>query len=222
MDLQQYYEQNKNRLRNSNEYPKLLCSHLFKKFNMKSGDTFLDVGCGVGIQCNNFADLGLDVYGVDDIELEDTNNFTYIRAELAKTRIPFSDNCFDVVFTKSVIEHIVDPEVFLKECKRVLKEGGQLIVLTPDWNTQSDVFYDDPTHVHPYTNTSLKYILELYDFKSVTSEIFTQLPIVWKYSFLNLFTFLSELIPFSIYKFARKNKNFRFAREKMILARAFK
>ena len=222
MDLQKYYEQNKVRLTSSSDYPSLMCKHLCEKFGIKSGSKLLDVGSGVGIQCSNFANIGLEVYGVDNIDLPTSNNFTYVKADLTKNNIPFEDDTFDVVFSKSVIEHIVDPELFLIECNRVLKQGGMLIILTPDWQTQSDVFYDDPTHVHPYTKTSLKYVLELYGFKNVNSEIFTQIPIVWKFKFLKLFTFLCEIIPFSFYKFMRRTKYLRFAREKMVLASAIK
>ena len=37
---------------------------------------------------------------------------------------------FDAVFALEVIEHVVDPEAFLKACKRLLKPGGVLAVAT--------------------------------------------------------------------------------------------
>ena len=72
--------------------------------------------------------------------------------------IPFSDNCFDVIYSKSFLEHIRNPEVFLKEAYRVLKPGGLIISLVPDWETQYKTFFDDYTHVNPFTFISLKNI----------------------------------------------------------------
>ena len=37
-------------------------------------------------------------------------------------------NTFDIVFSKSVIEHIIDPSDFLKECKRVLSSKGSFFL----------------------------------------------------------------------------------------------
>ena len=43
----------------------------------------------------------------------------------------------------------------MKESWRVLKPGGRLIALTPDWKSQMKTFYNDYTHVRPYTVDSL-------------------------------------------------------------------
>ena len=46
--------------------------------------------------------------------------------------IPHKDNFFDVVFSKSVLEHFYKPELLVKEMHRVLKPGGTIITLCPD------------------------------------------------------------------------------------------
>ncbi|MBI4244339.1 MAG: class I SAM-dependent methyltransferase, partial [Planctomycetes bacterium] len=38
--------------------------------------------------------------------------------------LPFMDNSFDYAFSMNVIEHIKDPDTYLKESQRVLKTGG--------------------------------------------------------------------------------------------------
>ena len=58
--------------------------------------------------------------------------------------------------TNSVIEHIYNPNNFLNEIKRILKKNGNLIIVTPNFRFSFKEFYDDPTHVKPYTEESLK------------------------------------------------------------------
>ena len=200
------------------EYPSRLCGYLFRRFGMKQGDKLLDVGCGRGDFAKGFKDLGLEVFGIDrekgnsemlkgiEIRLSDIENDSF----------PFSDETFDIVFSKSVIEHFWKPDNFIKECRRVLKPGGRIIVMTPDWQSQRRIFYDDYTHVHPYTTTSLNGLLKIYGFREVTSEKFYQLPILWKHSWLKIFSKCLQIL--GPVKKIHKNKFIRWSRELMILA----
>ena len=49
--------------------------------------------------------------------------------------LPFDDNGFDCVYGLSVLEHLLNPCKFLREAHRVLKDGGQLVILTPNIST---------------------------------------------------------------------------------------
>ena len=97
-----------------------------------------------------------------------------------------------------------------------------LIILTPDWVTQKENFYDDPTHLHPYTEKSLKMVLSMEGFFSAKSEKFIQLPFVWKYPFLKYLTNLIFLVPYCIFNMLQSIKLIRFSRHKMILGTARK
>jgi len=46
--------------------------------------------------------------------------------------IPIEDACVDLVFSRSVFEHLERPLPVYQELSRVLKKGGQAIVLTPN------------------------------------------------------------------------------------------
>ena len=115
-------------------YPNRLARYLFDRYGIKSGQRFLDIGCGRGEFLRGFIDCGVQGYGVDrslaakkycpEAELRTT--------DLEKDGIPYEDNCFDVIYSKSVIEHFHNPEKLAQEMFRVLKPGGLAITLCPD------------------------------------------------------------------------------------------
>jgi ubiquinone/menaquinone biosynthesis C-methylase UbiE len=47
-------------------------------------------------------------------------------------RLPYKDNTFDGVLCAEVIEHVPSAIEMLKECNRVLKKGGFLMITTPN------------------------------------------------------------------------------------------
>lgn len=61
----------------------------------------------------------------------------------------------------AVIGHIKDPSSILKEIKRVLKNEGLLFIRTPNWQLDFKNFYNDPTHVKPYSPDTIKNTLNL-------------------------------------------------------------
>lgn len=49
--------------------------------------------------------------------------------------IPHESNMYSCVYALSVLEHLLNPCRFLQDCYRVLKPGGQLVLLTPNIST---------------------------------------------------------------------------------------
>jgi SAM-dependent methyltransferase len=87
----------------------------------------LDAGCGSrATLVERFAKMAT-VYGVD-LDCIDCGNIR--RADLAE--LPFPDAMFDIVYSRSVWEHLTDPEKVMSEVGRVLKPGGLLILTTPN------------------------------------------------------------------------------------------
>lgn len=53
------------------------------------------------------------------------------------TRMFFPDGCFDAAFSRSVFEHIADPEAALAETVRILRPGGCAHVVVHLWTSDS-------------------------------------------------------------------------------------
>ncbi len=99
------------------------------------GGELLDVGCGGGAQLVQMRSLGWRVVGVDPDEravamATRDHGLDVRRGTLEEQRFP-SDR-FDAVILSHVIEHVHDPMDLLRECGRVLKPGGRLVVVTPN------------------------------------------------------------------------------------------
>ena len=197
------------------DYPEQLCSYLFQSFDFKKGMKMLEPGCGRGEFLNNFKNLGLDVVGVDispeAIEIE--NGFEVKLCDIEKEKLPFDDNSIDIIYSKSFIEHLHYPERYLEEAYRVLKPNGIFLTLTPDWQSNYKIFFDDFTHRTPFTSMALTDAYKMYGFREINVYKFRQLPIVWKYPILNYFcAFVSPFVPVRT-----QNKFFRWSRELMLI-----
>jgi len=94
----------------------------------------LDLGCGNGLLFSHLRDTQLQLTGVDiveeQLELAKKNNpnATFVAEDVCKYS---SSEKFDVVTSLDVIEHLYDPESYLLNIKRLLKNDGILILTTP-------------------------------------------------------------------------------------------
>lgn len=211
-------------------YAQKLVRYLIKKFNIKKGDSLLDIGCGSGLITKCFLDEGILAYGID-ISHDARKNISEDKLtiyDLQKSNYPFPNENFDFVFSKSVVEHLINPDILFDETFRILKKNGVLICMTPSWKHSFDeAFYIDHTHVTPFTKYSLKVACELSGFVA-KCEYFYQLPIVWKYPIMNIIRFIIQKTPIPYRPFSdvfwpdNINKVIRFSKEAMLLCKAEK
>lgn len=211
----------------AHEYPQQLCNYLTKRF-FTPGKSLLDIGSGRGNALVAFKRAGLDVKGVDK-----NNECTIIlpdmdvrKCDLDKKDLPFNSKTFDYVYSKSVIEHIYNTQHFVEEIYRVLKFGGVAVQLVPDWRTDQKTFWDDPTHVKPFTRVGFQRAFIFGGFVDVRCERFYQLPFLWKYPNLIFIRHLVSLLP-SHFKWKDKEKTIqriliRHSKECMLLLSAHK
>jgi SAM-dependent methyltransferase len=208
-------------------YPEKLIKFLKKKYSLEKTSKILEMGCGRGEFLNEFTKLGMDGFGIDlsNFAKDYCDNAEIKVVDISKNPVPYPDNSFDIVFSKSFIEHFYYPEEIFKEAYRVLKPSGILINLTPEWNYIYKSFYDDYTHRTPFTKKSLEDIHHITGFKNVEVQSFKQLPILWSNNFIirNIFSVMSELTRLLVpEKFRMTNKWFRFSKELMLLSSAVK
>jgi ubiquinone/menaquinone biosynthesis C-methylase UbiE len=106
-------------------------------FDGYRGKTLLEVGCGAGIDLIRFARGGAVVTGVDlasvSIELA-RKNFAHngLEANLQVMNgeaLTFADDSFDVVYAHGVLQYTADAAQMARELRRVLKPGGEAIVM---------------------------------------------------------------------------------------------
>ena len=203
------------------KYPDQLTKHLGSRFNMKAGQKLLDVGCGRGDFLRGFFRYGLKCYGVDQTSCaKKICPEAEVKVADLGQGLPYEDNTFDFVYSKSVIEHFYHPERLAAEMYRVLKPGGTLIALTPDWEEVYQVFFKDFTHRTPFTSTSLEYFLKIHGFANVQVEQFRQLPILWKMPWLNIFSILTAMLTPRF--FGKYSKFVFFSKEVMLLGQGGK
>jgi SAM-dependent methyltransferase len=128
--------------------------------------------------------MGLKVTGVDlsPSSKQACEPHEVFVSNIEKNPLPFSDNSFDLIFSKSVIEHLRSPIELMEEAYRVLKPGGAAIIMTPSWvHNYSGSFYLDHTHVSPFTRPSLRDIALMTKFENVFVQHFYQLPFLWRF-----------------------------------------
>ena len=203
-----------------NEYPDRLACYLFERFGMRSGQKILEPGCGRGEFLNGFRKLGMSCFGVDLSPEAGTmlEGVEVIQTDLERDPLPFEDETFDYIYHKSLLEHLWYPDRFMKEAFRILKPGGSLISLVPDWESNYKTYFDDYTHRTPFTIVSMENIYRMCDFTQVKVVKFRQLPLVWKYPVLNLIC--ATISPFIAVR--SKKKILRWSRELMLVGSGIK
>jgi SAM-dependent methyltransferase len=204
------------------QYPDKLARYLSSKYKLPKGGKILDLGCGRGEFLRGFIRCGLNGYGVDRSSMAKSicPEAEILQSDLENEPLPYKDDSFDVVFSKSVLEHFYYPEKLVQEVYRILNPGGLVITMVPDWESVYKTFYDDYTHRTPFTLTSLKNIFSIKGFDEVKVEKFRQLPFLWAMSWLWPLPVLISLIAPKVFK--SHIKMVRFSKEVMLLSSAVK
>lgn len=133
----------------------------------------LEVGVGTGKLMSSLKDKGYNIKGIDS---------SPIAAEIAgaivgnATSIPFGNELFDCVLGISIIEHLNEGDglIFIKEIHRVLKKGGGVFLVTPNYSSPFRIIkrnnwyaYTDKTHLFYYTPKSLRNLLKANGFSEI-------------------------------------------------------
>jgi len=110
--------------------------------SMKNID-LLDIGCGDGYFLGCLSkELGgkCALHGIDysEFQLErakkrvgDEATFKQVNLE---DGIPYEDFTFDIIYAGELIEHLYNPDTFIREVFRILMNNGAFVVSTPNIN----------------------------------------------------------------------------------------
>lgn len=115
-----------------------------------AGKRILEVGSGCGsLQAYGRAVHGLDLHGIEPASQDDFSTTMAVCHLLldhhhlphdvvrnaAGEAIPHPDDSFDIVYSSNVLEHVGDPAAVLAESIRVLKPGGVLCCVVPNYGS---------------------------------------------------------------------------------------
>lgn len=109
---------------------------------LREGGSCLDCGASEGAWQEQLAHTiqlpSTRYYGVEwsprCVAEAQTKGLNVVQGDLNKP-LPYPDQMFRCVFGLSVLEHLLYPCAYLRECYRTLESGGKLVILTPNIST---------------------------------------------------------------------------------------
>jgi SAM-dependent methyltransferase len=123
-----------------------------------AGARILDLGCGSGSGTANLASGAARVVGIDRVAPDPDSRSAgahFCRADIAG--LPVRAHSFDAVVSFQVIEHLADPDPYLRAIAALLVAGGTALLSTPNRRLSDGV---NPYHVHEYLSGELRDLLE--------------------------------------------------------------
>lgn len=138
--------------------------YMFKHIDLNN-KMILDIGSGLGgVEIYLAKKYSLQITGIDPVlrlvtiakahaskkSLSGTVNFKHITSN----NYPFENDSFDIVFAKESLLHVENKKDLFKEIFRILKPGGQVIIL--DWITESHVLGKNIKEMMETDNLDLK------------------------------------------------------------------
>jgi 2-polyprenyl-3-methyl-5-hydroxy-6-metoxy-1,4-benzoquinol methylase len=184
------------------------CEYIMNMINAKyisSNDRFLDIGCAAGFFLSATQKRGFKSYGIE-ISKEGSNfakekfGINILADDLLNLSREYEEY-FDFISMFHVLEHLNDPNMYLKKIYRILKPGGHLIIEVPNIKSIDRFFsinlirtLQPPQHLYVFDYNNLSKILKENGFIIVIKEVY----------FSNV---IGELLKKTLY-FFKKNKLF--------------
>ena len=133
---------------------------LFEWLELSSKDKYLDIGVGgSGYTIIETSRKGIFSVGIDvsfegikkakyfaEVELKDTKLYNFIVANAE--HLPFKNETFDKISAISVLEHIPNDELTIKEIARILKPNGKVFITVPNAYTRINPIFWLPYYIH--------------------------------------------------------------------------
>jgi ubiquinone/menaquinone biosynthesis C-methylase UbiE len=186
-------------------YDKLTYLPRLVDFSSYRGKALLEVGCGAGIDLVRFARAGAIITGIDlsttAIDLArkniEQNGLSADLRVMNGEAMQYPDNCFDVVYAHGVLQYTANVEKMVAEIHRVLKPGGEAIIMVYNRNswlnlmrqvTKVPLEHEDAPVLKKYSIGELKQFLKPFKAYRIIPERFpvkTKLHSGWKARLFN-------------------------------------
>ena len=144
-----------------------------------------DIGCGMSGEFLHLISSRIDRgYGFDrKVQSKTVGNIQLQSVSDMNAGLPLADESVDHVTMIALIEHLAEPQLLLKEAKRILKPGGRLIISTPTpkakpileflaFRLKIIAAHEIADHKFYYQATSLRQCLEQEGFKNIIGTTF--------------------------------------------------
>lgn len=129
----------------------------------------LDIGCGLGYFLDAGVSRGWKVYGLDAsgyaIDVCQSKGHGNVQSGLFSAS-RYTKEQFDVITAFDVFEHVLDPNVFLRDAFSLLKDDGLLVLAVPNVRSMGGRFlgkrwsqYIIPEHLNFFSTVTIKKIL---------------------------------------------------------------
>jgi 2-polyprenyl-3-methyl-5-hydroxy-6-metoxy-1,4-benzoquinol methylase len=145
----------------------------------KQNGRLLEIGCGSGGMLSVMQSLGWQVEGVEvdplGVEVARSKGLNVHLGDVFSKK--YAGNSFDAITLSHVIEHVHDPIGLIEECKRILKPGGMISMVTPNSKSFGHSVYknswlhlDPPRHLHIFNPNVLESLLTISGLQTVVNE----------------------------------------------------
>lgn len=147
---------------------------------VRPGGRLLEVGCGSGENLKVLQDLGWIAEGVDfDAEaVENVRNKGLRVRQGTLEEQNYPNENFDAITMSHLIEHVHDPEHLLRECRRILKKDGRVVIVTPNTRSIGHRIFrkawrplEPPRHLHIYCPQAISSLMSKAGFSQI--RVFT-------------------------------------------------
>jgi SAM-dependent methyltransferase len=148
-----------------------LCKFYFQRL-VRAQDNVLELGAGYGYFINNIRSARRVAVDLWPGLRECAEPGVEVHIGRASDLQFLADSSVDFVFASNLFEHLTQDEfaATLEQLRRILRPGGTLNILQPNYRRAYREYFDDYTHITVYSDISLMDFLSAHGFQIVASE----------------------------------------------------
>ena len=170
--------------KNSGSESEIMAKYFFENYKDSHKAKLLEVGAGKGLFLRHISKLlpKMDLYGLEPSK----NAAHYFKKNLPKVKFDqnsleiskFRKIKFDVIVSTGVIEHVNNPDEFLKITSEILKPNGTMFLCLPNFESKVDdlILYD---HLSKLTKYSLNFLFDKHKLRLTNQNISKKRVWIW-------------------------------------------